>query len=342
MAEGIRSELIPEGGTGATRAAALLVGLGADVAGRVFRLLGEAEVRKIAAGAKSLRKAHGNTIQEALKVFSDAMSGAGGEAAAGDELLRGVAEAALGADVARRAFNGMLPPTPPDEVLGPISQADPEALAMVLSREQAQTVALVLSSIDTQRAVAVLEKMPEALRPDVVRRMATIESVSPDVLREVGQALSAELRAVVAGGMRKVDGKVAALEILRRSPGAQQSEVVAEIEKDDPALAADLRTRLFTFDDLASLGDRDVQTLLKDIDLGRLTVALKGASGAIKEKFLKNMSSRAAAMLSDDLTAMAPVKLSVVEAAQGEIAKAALTLAENDKITIVRATDKMV
>ncbi|HUM13962.1 MAG TPA: flagellar motor switch protein FliG [Myxococcaceae bacterium] len=328
-------------GPGARRAAALLLGLGPEAASQIFKLLGEHEVRSLAAGAKALRREGGNTVPEALRDFVRLVETVGGETLAGDELLRDFASRALGPDVVRRTFDGIVPPPQPDEILGSVSQADPEALAMVLGREQPQTVALVLSTLDPERAVAVMDKLPPRLRPEVVRRMATLESVSPEVLREVGHALGAELRSVAAGGMRRVDGRSAALEILRRAPTPEQAEVVAQIEKEDPALATELKTKLFTFDDLANLIDRDVQALLKEVDMARLTLALKGAPATVKDKFLKNMSSRAAQMLADDLAALGPVRLAQVEAAQAEIARIAQTLGEQQRITLVRPTDRM-
>jgi len=141
--------------------------------------------------------------------------------------------------------------------------------------------------------------------------------------------------------MRRVDGKATALEILRRTDPQQQGIVLAEIEKDDQQLAAELRGRLFTFSDLGGLADRDLQTLLREIDAGQLTVALKGATADVREKFLRNLSSRAAEMLADDLAAMGPVKLSSVEAAQKEIAKAAQELAQAGRITIVGPSEKV-
>jgi flagellar motor switch protein FliG len=243
--------------------------------------------------------------------------------------------------VVRRAFDGVKPPPEPDEVLGPVSQADPEALAMVLAREQAQTVALVLSAIDPDRSAQVMEHLPETMRPAILRRMATVESVAPEVLREVGQALSQELRALVAGGMRAVDGKAVALRILRQTPSTEQGAIVEEIERDDPSLAEELRSRLFTFDDLLDIGDRDVQTLLRELDMSQLTVALRGATLEIKDKFLRNMSSRAAQMLSDDLAAMGPVRLATVEAAQAEVVRTALELTRSGQITVIRPADKV-
>jgi flagellar motor switch protein FliG len=331
-----------EGGPGSKRAAAVLLGVGPEIATSVFKEFGEGELRLVAIGAKGLRRLPPAAVPEALLSFVEAMERVGGDALAGDELLRGAAAKALGDAAARRAFDGVLPPAPPDEVLGPVSQADPESLAMVLQHEQPQTVALVVSSLDPPRAAAVVERLPEKQRPDILRRMASIDSVSPEVLREIGQALSTELRALVAGGMRKVDGKHVALEILRRCSAAQQGEVISEIEKENQHLAVELRGKLFTFADLRSLADRDLQTLLREIDTNKLALALKGATPELKQKFLGNLSARAAEMLEDDLGAMGPVKLSTVENAQAEIAKLALEVAQQGRITIVGASEAMV
>lgn len=327
---------------GSVRAAAVLLSLGPEVATQVFRLLDEDEVRRVASGAKELKRTSTPVVMDALRTFIEGMQGLTGDLVSGDEVLREVAESALGSEVARRAFEGVAAPPPPDEVLGPITEADPEALAMVLSREQPQTVALVLSAMSPERAAAVMMHVPEPSRPAIVRRMATVESVAPEVLREVRSALTTELQAVVAEGMRRVDGKGAALEVLRRASAAQQAEVIDSIEKDDPNLAADLRAKLFTFDDLTRLTDRDIQSLLKDADPNQLPLALKGASDELRAKLFRNMSSRAAQMLQDDIAAMGPVKLSIVEQAQQAMTRLAMELSEKGKITIIRATDKLV
>jgi flagellar motor switch protein FliG len=330
-----------DAGPGTQRAAALLLGLGPDLAAAIFQHLDEPTVRSIAMGARNIRR-NPNAVPHALGSFVDSLDVVGGDTAAGDGLLQAAAAQSLGADMARRAFDGVAPPPQADEVLGPVALADPEALAMILAREQPQTVALVLGAMEPARAGLVLKMIPEAQRPQILRRLATLEAVAPEVLREVGTALSIELRAAVSSGMRRFDGKGAAVELLRRTPAAQQSEAVQEIEKDDPELAAELRTKLFTFQDLTNLSDRDVQTFLREVDTSRLGVALKGAATNVKDKILKNMSSRAAQMLSDDIAAMSPVKLADVELAQGELVKIAFTLAEQGRITVVGPADKMV
>ncbi len=341
MADSSKGSPGEEVSSGTRRAAAVMLGLGPEVAGQLFRLMTENEVRLIATGAKALKSSPPSAITDALEQFIASLERVGGEAAAGESLLRDAAARALGDDFVKRAFDGIAPPAP-DEVLGPVARADPEALAMVLSREQPQTVALVLSALGAEKAGAVLQFIPSANRPAILKRMASVESVAPEVLKEVGEALAIELRAVVAGGMRKVDGKGVAIELLRQVTSAQQGEVVEFIEAEDPELATELRTKLFTFEDLVNLLDRDVQTLIKETDLNILSVALKGAAQPIKDKFFKNMSTRAAQMLADDMQAAGPVRLSVVEKAQADLVQVALDLAAKDRITIVRPADKMV
>jgi flagellar motor switch protein FliG len=327
---------LEEPAPGVSRAAALMLGLGPEAAAEIFARLDERELRLIATGSKWLRKKSLKLIPSAVGSFLDEMEGVAGVTTVGAEALRDAAMKAHGEELARRVFDDEA-----GDALTHVAQADPDALAMVLSHEQPQTVALILSSIEAARVSAVLERMPERHRADILRRMASIDAVAPEVLHEIAAALSAELRALFAGGMRKVNGKAIALDVLRRCPPQQQTEVLAEIERDNAPLAAELRGRLFTFEDLKKVTDRDLQTLLREIDSRKLAVALKGASSEMKSKFLSNLSQRAAEMLEDDLGAMGPVKLSTVEAAQAEISRIAQEAAQAGRITILGVGEKM-
>jgi flagellar motor switch protein FliG len=329
-------------GAGAQRAAAVLLGLGPEVASQIFKTLDERVVERIAAGARDLRR-DPSIVPAALDAFVNAMSGLGADAYGADGLLREATTRAMGLDVAKRIFD-VQPESeePVSENFTALAEADPESLAMLLSRELPQTAAVVLGILERPRALAVLKHIPVEMRPQIVRRLATLESVAPEVLREVGRGLAEELTASVPANTRRVDGRSAAVELLRAVPAAQQSEVVGEIEKDDPELAATLRGKLFTFGDLMNLTDRDMQTLIREIDMSQLSTALKGAPDAIKGRFTKNMSSRAGQMLGDEIESMGPVKLAAVESAQAELVKVAFSLAEQGRITIVNPTDKMV
>jgi flagellar motor switch protein FliG len=328
-------------GKGAQRAAAVLLGLGRETATAVFRLLDEPTIRQIALGARDLRT-QPDLVQQSMDAFVKAMGNLAGDTESSDGMLREIAASAIGSEAARRAFEGIIPDPSTDEALGPVAYADIEALAMVLGREQPQTIALVLGSIGEIRAGAILKLLPDAIRPQVLRRLATLEAVAPEVLKEVGEALQAELLSSAGGGSRRVDGRAAAVAMLRKVPAAQQTEVVGEIEKEDPELAAELRSKLFTFEDIGNLNDRDIQTFIREIDTSRLAVALKGSSPTVAEKVLKNMSSRAAEMMRDEIAAMGPLRLAAVEEAQGELVKVAFNLVEQGRITLVGPSDKMV
>ena len=329
-------------GVGSQRAAAVLLGLGPDAAAQIFKSLDEPTVRMIALGVRSLRKAPA-VIPGALASFIKTMTGMDADAIVGDSLLREVASKALGSEVAQRVFDDLpAPSVAAEEGFKGIASADPEALALLLSRESPQTAAVVLGTVDHKQALAVLKHLPQSQRPSVLRRLALLDTVAPEVLQEVGQALSQELSSSVPASTRKLDGRNAAVNLLRSVPAAEQSDVVSEIEKDDPELGAALRSRLFTFDDLVHLTDRDLQTLIREIDMTQLTVALKGAAPLIKDRFMKNMSSRAGQMLEDEISAMGPVKLAAVEAAQAELVKIAFGLAEQGRISIVNPTERMV
>ena len=183
---------------------------------------------------------------------------------------------------------------------------------------------------------------PEENRAPILRRIAKVESVAPEVLQDVVDALVDELESMGSGnGRRQLDGKNAAIELLRRFPGNAQADAMEEIEEEDPELADQLRAKLFTFQDVARLTDRDVQSLLKEVDVAQLTIALKGTTESAKEKIISNMSRRVAQMLLDDLQTMAPVRVSEVEQAQEDIARIALDLAEEGRITVVSGGEEM-
>ena len=326
-----------QSGPGSQRAAAVLLGIGPELSTLIFKDLDERTVEKIAAGARDLRH-DPQIIPDALETFIRNMTSLTSDAYAGDAPLREATSRAKGLEVAKRIFDAPeAPEAPISETFNDLVAADPESLAMLLTRELPQTAAVVISILDRHRALAVLKHIPAEKRPNIIRRLAALESIAPDVLREVGQGLSDELNASVPANTRRVDGRMVAVDLLRSIPAAQQTEVVGEIEKDDPEMAAVLRGRLFTFNDLTNLSDRDMQSLIREIDMSQLSTALKGAPDAIKGRFTKNMSSRAGQMLGDDnLNARA------LAAMKGELVKVAFNLAEQGRITIVNPTDKMV
>ena len=207
MSDAFSTALGVSAGPGAQRAAAVLLGLGPEVATQIFKSLDESTVRQIALGARSLRKAPA-AIPAALSSFVKTMTGLDAEAVAGDSLLRDAATKALGQDVARRVFEDLpASSVAAEEGFTNIANADPEALALLLSREQPQTAAVVLGTVAQAHALAVLRHIPQAQRPQILRRLASLETVAPEVLQEVGQALSQAGGRAKRGGGRNREGR---------------------------------------------------------------------------------------------------------------------------------------
>mgnify|MGYP003887189815 CR=1 FL=1 len=185
----------------------MLLGLGPEAAAQIFKSLDEPTVRMIALGVRSLRKAP-TVIPGALAAFIKTMTGLDADAIVGDSLLRDAASKALGSETARRVFDDLpAPSVAAEEGLSIIANADPEALALLLSREQPQTAAVVLGTLDHAHALAVLKHIPQSQRPGILRRLALLDTVAPEVLQEVGQALSQDLSASVPSNTRKLDGR---------------------------------------------------------------------------------------------------------------------------------------
>ncbi|MCP4500120.1 MAG: flagellar motor switch protein FliG [Deltaproteobacteria bacterium] len=332
-----------EGGQeGAMRAAAVVLGLGPELSRTILQHIDEEDMRSLAMGARLLREQPASAMNKSLRSFVESMGGFGTDMLAGDSLLRDLLSQALGIDAAERAFAEEKPPAPPDEILGPLLDADPEDLALLLSKEKPQTVALILSAMDPTFASEIYGRLPEGERSKIVQKVARVESVSPEVLEDVVHALLIELKSMgTKRGRRRLDGRSAAIEILRRIPAEEQGEAMDSIEENDPDLADELRAKLFTFEDLMNLGDKDVQTLLKEIDVNQLTMALKNASDGVKEKVVANMSGRVAQMLLDDLENMGPVRVSEVEKAQEDLVRVVMDLAEEGRITVVSGNEPM-
>lgn len=340
-AERFNSTALGEALDPGVRAAAVLLALGRDAGTALLAHLSESDVRKLATAAKQLGR-HPDILRGSLDDFFGALNNPATTQQLASSMLRTWTTDALGAEASAAAFDELPQRPAVDEILGPITAADPETLAMVLAREHAQTIALVLSTMPSGRSFEVMQRLPPPLHADVIQRMAKVQAISPELLREVGHVLAEEVRAAASGGMRKVEGRQNALEILRNKPVSEQGDLVKQIERGDAELAAELRSKLFTFEDIIHLPDRDIQALLKEFDTKVLLVALKGASPDVNSKLLKNMSSRAADMMKDDMAAMGPVRLADVDQAQGQLVAVVTRLAQEGRIRIIGPADKMV
>lgn len=210
----------------------------------------------------------------------------------------------------------------------------PRSIAELLKNEHPQIVASILVHLERDHASEVLRQFPERFRNDVLLRIATLDGIQPQALQELNEVLSK----VLAGGEKlkkaTLGGTKAAAEILNFLGTQLETAAVEAIREHDADLAQKILDQMFTFENLLQLDDRAIQTLLREVQSESLIIALKGADQELREKIFKNMSSRAAEMLREDLEAKGPVRVSEVEAEQREILKIVRRLADEGQIQI--------
>jgi flagellar motor switch protein FliG len=319
--------------TGPEKAAVFLLTMGEDFTSQVFRCLDEEEIRII--GRQMIRI--DRVEKEALSgLLEELKLGAGSEGIvlSGNEVLEQALRRAWQADKA----NALLEDIRADWKVNLFQKArklEPKVLANFLSSEHPQTVALVLSVLDHRQAAAVLAFLREDIQVDVILRMAELDKVSPEVLLELDRILQDELVSVEGtegqplGGIRAVAG------ILNNAARGLELTILDGIEEQSESLADEIRRLMFVFEDLMVVTDRGIMAILKEVSTDDLKMALRTASDELKEKFFKNMSSRAVEMLKEDMELMGPVRVRDVETAQQIILKAAKRLEQEGKIQLM-------
>jgi flagellar motor switch protein FliG len=326
--------------SGAQRAALFLLSLEEKAAAAVFRHMEPDEIRKIMAAMSSLRNI---PVREAQKVFEEFTHYVRYEPVmleGGPAYLRGALDKALGAEEARFLLGEAKPEI--QDHGRTLSKIDPRTLANALEVEHPQTIALLMTSLEPRQAAGVLGNLPAHLQEEVMNRVARMERISPEVVADIESSILAELSDISTIEQRSFKGTkqaAAMLNSLGRDVGVALLEKLAA---KDESLAEQVRYSMFSFEDLLSVADRGLQTILKEVSSDVLLVALKTASPELRDKFFRNMSTRAAEMMREDLEIMGPVRVSDVENAQREIAQVALRLQEEGSIVLAAAGEDMV
>lgn len=323
----------PEKLSGIKKAAILLICLGEEAAARIFETLDDSEVRDISRCMMDIERVDPELARSVLQEYKESRDNNMGVYIKGDLFAR---NAIMGGDNHQRAEYLIDQVTAGIEgrPLETISKMHPRMVANLLENEHPQTVALILSTQREDHASRVLAQIPEDLRGEVMYRIAKIETVAPEVISRIEDALQREIGVVVGQDKKQVGGIDKVVEILGRLEKGLDQQVLTGIEAADAEMAEEIRRRMFTFEDLRALDGRAMQTVLREVSTDSLTLALKTASDELKEKVYANISQRAADMIEEDLDAMGPRKLSEVEAMQMEIVKVALRLEEEGTLVI--------
>ncbi len=318
---------------GLTDAAILLMALGADAAAEVFKHLSPKEVQQLGATMARMKTASRERIDEVLARYRSQASDHATLVTDSDEYVRSVLTRAMGEDKARLLIDRI---THGSDYSGieSLKAMDEDSVAELLSNEHPQIVASVLVHLERDHAAGILSRLDERQRNDVVMRVATLDGIQPAALRELNDVLA---KVLSNGAKRKrtvLGGTKTAAEIVNFLGGAVESAVLDAIREHDPDLAQKIADQMFTFADLMKLDDRAIQALLREVQSDSLVVALKGADPELREKVFRNMSTRAAETLREDLDSRGPVRVSEVEAEQKEILKTVRRLADEGQIQL--------
>ncbi len=324
--------------TGEQKAAILLRAMGEESAAQVLKRLDPKEIKKLGSFMSGTAQISRDEEDAVMSDFR-AASATGEIQFQGKEFINAALTKALGPEKAARIIESMTQKSYPG--LEGLKWVDVKTLTQMLRVEHAQTVAVILAHLESDQAGQVLAALPEGMRGDVAIRLATLEEVQPDVLEELSESLQEMLLASQGMSTQSVGGAEVVADILTRMDKANEGGIMARISEKSQSLADTIRALMFVFDDLIKVDDRGLQELMKEISKEDLPVALRGANPEIKEKFFKNMSSRAAEMLKEDMEAKGPVKVSDVEKAQLNILKVCRKLEEEGRIVIAGAGEEM-
>jgi flagellar motor switch protein FliG len=322
---------MPKQLNGEQKAAILLRAIGEEAAAAVMKSLDPRDIRKLGTYMRDTANITKDEEDSVIAEFEKA-SASGEVAFEGKEFMKAILVKALGPEKATRMLDSLNTKTYPG--IDSLKWVDARTVVQLLRVEHPQTIAVCLAQMEAEQAGPVLGMLPENLRNDVALRLATMQEVQPEVLTELSESLQEVLAATTGSSSMTVGGPELMAEILTRMDKNTEGTIMAKITERDQALADSIRALMFVFDDLVKLEDRAMQELMKEISKEDLPIALRGSAPEVKDKFLKNMSSRAAEMLKEDMETRGPVKVADVERAQQNILKVCRKLEEEGRIVI--------
>jgi flagellar motor switch protein FliG len=324
----------PEGMPAKQKVAILMIALGQDTTAEVMKYLSDVEVEQIAQSISELDVVTTEQEDDVLEEFEQLLLAGKYVSQGGLDFARGALEKALGPRKAQALLDRVNSTTSSGFYM--LRNVDPNQIVPFISKEHPQTISLILSQLDSTQAAGVLTGLPEELQADVAFRIAQMDNIQPQVLRDLEQSLANELQAILSGQITEIGGPKAVAEILNRTGRSTEKAVLERLDAQDPELAEEVRNQMFVFDDIANLTDREIQMILREVDTKDLAVALKGGSEELQERIFGNVSERVGTMIKEEIQFSGPVRMSDVEEVQLRVVQTVRQLEEAGQVTIVR------
>jgi flagellar motor switch protein FliG len=314
-------------------AAILLMSLGEEEAAAVFKHLAPKEVQKLGETIARMKSITRERMDGVLDRFGTIAQSQHVLVQDTDEYVKAVLRKALGEDKANLLIDRILQGS---DVTGieSLKWMDASSVAELLRNEHPQIVAAILVHLDFDQSSSVLKSFTERQRNEVLIRIATLDGIQPSALKDLNEVMSK----VLAGGEKlkkaSLGGVKTAAEIINLMGSSVETSALDYIREADNELAQKIMDNMFTFDDLNKLDDKGFQSLLKEVQSESLVIALKGATPELREKVFRNMSTRAAETLREDLDSRGPVRVSEVESEQKEMLKIVRRLVDEGQIVL--------
>jgi flagellar motor switch protein FliG len=323
---------------GVMRSAILMLALGEDEAAEVMKFLSPKEVQKLGAAMSTMKSVANEQVETVVSEFLTEAEQNSGLGLDSDDYIRSVLTKALGEDKASNLLNRILQ-TKDASGIESLKWMDAPTVAEFIKNEHPQIIATILVHLEPDQASAVIGQFTDRLRQDVMLRIATLDGVKPIALRELNDVMTKLLTGNENIKKQTMGGLKVAAEIMNFMSGDNEASVMEGLKSFDEEMAQKIMDQMFVFDNIMDLDDKGIQVMLKEVQSEMLIVALKGTTQEMKDKIFKNMSSRAAEMMKEDLESKGPVKLSEVEAQQKAILQIVRRLADEGQIMLAGKGD---
>ncbi|MBR1865419.1 MAG: flagellar motor switch protein FliG [Lachnospiraceae bacterium] len=321
--------------SGIQKAAILLISLGPEKSANVFKHLKEEEIETLTLEIANTRSVPPDLKEQVLEEFYEVCLAQQYIAEGGIGYAKELLDKALGEDKAKDVI-GRLTASLQVRPFEFVRKADPAQLLNFIQDEHPQTIALILAYLSSNQAAAVVGALPPEKQADVAKRIALMDRTSPDVIKEVEKILEKKLSSLVNQDYTIVGGVDAIVSILNTVDRSTEKHIMETLEIEEPELADEIRRKMFVFEDILSLDNRAIQTVLREVDNSELAIALKNANEDVQNCIFNNLSSRLAAMIKEDMDYMGPVRLKDVEDAQQKIVNIIRRLEDTGEIVISR------
>ncbi|MCR5734907.1 MAG: flagellar motor switch protein FliG [Lachnospiraceae bacterium] len=321
--------------TGLQKSAILLIALGPERSALIFKYLKEEEIEELTLEIANTRSVTPQAKEMVIEEFYQVCLAQQYIAEGGIGYAKELLEKALGEEKANDVI-GKLTASLQVKPFEFIRKTEASQVLNFIQDEHPQTIALILSYLSPSQAAMILSSLPPDSQSDVAKRIALMDRTSPDVIKDVEKILEGKLSSLVNQDYTIIGGVDSIVEILNTVDRSTEKHIMETLEIDEPELADEIRKKMFVFEDILLLDDRAIQRVLRDVDNSDLAIALKGANEEVQGAIFKNLSSRLAAMIKEDMEFMGPVRMKDVEEAQQKIVNTIRKLEEGAEIVISR------